>query len=473
MKQTATCAVALAASIASLAGCSSAPTPADEDVVVFRDVRLLDFSGKAPTVREHVTVVVRGGEIEAVSEGPLYAVPPSATVIEGRGRTLLPGLVDMHVHIWDQAELPAYLSYGVTSVRNLSGMPHVLAMRDAIDAGELVGPRITTTGPILNGPGPNAQLNHQIVADAEEARVAVRAQYAAGYRRLKVYSNLSRASYEAIRVEAKALGMTIAGHTPEGVRDDGIPFDKPFNIRFDELLNDDFVTFEHTESIVWHGLREDFDEDKARQLARRIAASGVTVDPTLIAHANLLRVAESSGAWLERPGVETLNPFISQMEQENFDRWSNADPDYTRKAAAFYARVTKIFAEEGVRLVTGTDAGIFTNIPGASLMDEFALMEDAGLTSFEILQAATYNAALTLGEEDAGRIAPGYRADMVLATGDPLTDLGVLNAPAGVMRNGEWFDAQAVADLRTRAADTDFERSQTNVLAAMAAQSGP
>lgn len=471
MKRAQIYAAALSCLASALSACATrANVASGGDLVVFNDVRVLDFSGDAPVSREHMSVVVRDGEIEQVTAQEL-AIPASAQVVEGGGRTLLPGLVDMHVHIWDQAELGAYLSYGVTTVRNLSGMPYLLTMRDAINAGELDGPRIITTGPILNGPGPNAQPNHQIVSTPEEARAAVRAHYETGYRRLKVYSNLSRASYEAIRDEAHKLGMTISGHTPEGVRNPGIPFEKPFNIAFSELLDDGFVTFEHTESIVWHGLADDFDEDRARDLAKSIAASGTPVDPTLIAHANLLRVAESKGAYLKRPGVDMLNPFISQMEQGNYDRWAGMDPAYSRKAADFYARATRIFAEEGVTLVTGTDAGIFTNIPGASLMDELALLEGAGLSPSEVLTAATYNAAVVLDEEDArGRIAPGYAADMVLVDGDPLDDLGVLSQPAGVVRAGEWFDADAVKALRASAARTDLERSERNVLAAIALQ---
>lgn len=464
---------AAAASIL-LIGASACSTPAavapGGNLVVFNDVRVLDFSGEAPEVRDHLSVVVRDGVIETVTAEDL-ALPASTRTVEGNGRTLLPGLVDMHVHVWDEAELGAYLSYGITTVRNLSGMPYILTMRDDIDAGKMTGPRIITTGPILNGPGPNAQPNHQIVSTAEEARAAVQAQHDAGYRRLKVYSNLSRASYEAIREEAERLDMTISGHTPEGVRDQGIPFEKPFNIAFNELLDDGFVTIEHTESIVWHGLSETFDEEKARQLAKEIAASNTPVDPTLVAHANLVHVAETQGAFLKRPGVETLNPFISQMEQANYDRWSSMNPDYSRKAAQFYARATRIFAEEGVTLVTGTDSGIFTNIPGASLMDEFALLEGAGLTPAEVLKAATYNAAIVLGEtQTTGRIASGYAADMVLVDGDPLEDLVVLSQPAGVMRAGKWFDADTVKTLRASAADTDLERSQQNVLAAIALQ---
>ncbi|MEZ5939725.1 MAG: amidohydrolase family protein [Hyphomonadaceae bacterium] len=441
------------------------------DAVLFHDVRVLDFSGDAPEAREHMSVLVRGGTVETVAAVNDLKAPAGAQVIEGAGRTLLPGLVDMHVHIWDQAELGAYLSYGVTTVRNASGMPFLLEMRDAIDAGELTGPRIVTTGPILNSTGPNAQLNHQIVDTADAARAAVQAQYDAGYRRLKVYSNLTREAYDAIHAEAQRLGMTVMGHTPEGVRDPGIPFQKPFRIAFEELLDDGFVTIEHMESVVWHGLYDDFDEDKARDLARKVAASGTAVDPTLLAHRNLTLDAATKGEYASRPGVDTLNPFVFSLEGAQRDRWAGEDAERAQRADDFYARATKIFHEEGVTLVTGTDAGIFINIPGASLIDELELMHGAGLTPVEVLRAATVNAATVLDEAGRfGRIASGQRADMVLTDGDPLTDLDVLRNPAGVMHAGAWLDADALAALRAGAANTDFERSETNIMAAMAAQ---
>jgi cytosine/adenosine deaminase-related metal-dependent hydrolase len=138
------------------------------------------------------------------------------TACVAAGRTLLPGLIDAHVHLWDEAELAAYLAHGVTSIRNMSGLPFHLAVARDIDAGDLLGPDLVTTGPILNSPGPNQQDNHVLVTSAEEARAAVRRQHAQGYRTVKVYSNLYREAYEAILEESRRLGMALTGHTPEG-----------------------------------------------------------------------------------------------------------------------------------------------------------------------------------------------------------------------------------------------------------------
>lgn len=441
------------------------------DALLIRDVRTVDFAGAEPVTSDGVSLLVRDGNIAAIGADAEAEAPDDVHIVQGNGRTVVPGLYDMHVHIWDEAELGSYLAHGVTTVRNLSGMPFLLPMRDRVEAGELAGPRILTSGPILNGSGPNAQPNHQIVDTAEDARAAVQAHFETGYRRVKVYSNLSRASYEAIRDEAAALGMRITGHTPEGVREPGMPQERPFNIAFDELLDDGFETIEHVESIVWHGLRDRQDEEAARTLAQRIATAAIPVDATLVAFANLYRVADSEGAYLSRPGTDRLNPFISEMEAPQYARWSAEDAERAAGQLAFFQTVTRIFQEEGVSIVAGSDSGIFTNIPGISLHDELELMVEAGLTPYQALQTATINAARALGEADrAGRIAPGYRADLVLVEGDPLADIGVLREPVVIIANGRLIDTEKRAALIETAVQTPYDRTVANVIEALSAQ---
>lgn len=439
--------------------------------LLISDVRLLDLSGPAPVVTSRTSVLIEDGTIVAVAQAEALDAPEGATVVDGRGRILMPGLVDMHVHVWDQAELGAYLAYGVTTVRNASGMPFHLRLAEQISAGRLAGPRLVTTGPILNSPGPNAQINHQIVETDEQARAAVRAQHAAGFRRLKLYSNLTREAYEAARDEARRLGMTIMGHSPEGPREPGMPRDKPFVIAFEDLLDDGFVTFEHMESIVWHGLRDRHDEAAARRLAQQVAAAGVAVDPTLLAFYNLLRVAETRGQHLERAGVEMLNPAVVAQEKANYERWSREAVGPNRAAFEFYKRSTRIFADAGVVLVAGSDAGIFTNIPGESLIDELELLVEAGLSPFEALRAATCNPARVLGEGGrAGRVAPGHRADLILLDTNPLDDVRAAGRPAAVIAGGRLYDRTALEKLTATARAPNVERTMRNVFEGLRAQ---
>ncbi len=443
-----------------------------EATVVLHGVSVLNFSAEGAALAVDQSVVIAAGKILAVGAAGSVEVPPGALKIAADGQVLMPGLVDMHVHVWDEAELPAYLAYGVTTVRNASGMPFLLDLGAAVTAGHLAGPDIVTTGPILNGSGPNAQLNHVIVETAADARAAVLRQHAQGYRHLKVYSNLGPEAYAAILATAAELGMSVMGHTPEGPRLDGIPAQRPFVIPFAAVLDDGLASIEHVESIVWHGLGERLDETAMCQLAEDIAAAGVPVTPTLVAHHNLLRVARSDGAYLQREGADTLNPFITQMEQPLYQFWSAQPADFRVEQDAFYLRATNCLYQAGVTLLAGSDAGIFVNVPGLSLLDELELLQASGLPSADVLRAATVNPAQVMGRADShGRVAAGFEADLLLLPGNPLEDLSVLRQPVAVISDGRWYDRDARSRLLQHAAAArSLQRSEQRVLQAMAAQ---
>ena len=137
----------------------------------------------------------------------------------------------------------------------------------------------------------------------------------------------------------------------------------------------------------------------------------------------------------------------------------------------FYLRAVKIFHEQGVVLVAGTDAGIFTNLPGASLIRELKLYVKAGLTPYEAIKTATVNAARTLElGNKIGRIEAGYLADLILLDGNPLEDIEVLRALSGLMVNGRWYGASEIKDLLTGAANTSYKRTERRVLEGLSIQ---
>ncbi len=442
--------------------------------LVIAGIRAVDLSGDKPAIGVRVAIFIEDGVITYF--GPESSIPPTggAKVILADGYTALPGLADMHVHVWDEAELGAYLAHGVTTVRNMSGMPFHLTMQERIYSGELLGPRLLTTGPILNSAGPNQQLNHMLVETAEEAREAVRWQKQAGFSELKVYSNLKREPFEAILEEAAQLGMSVSGHPPEGFRAEGVPYDKPFDISFDEVLQANFHTIEHTESISWHGLSDRHDEAEAQDLAWNIALSGSAVTPTLLAFENLVLTAESKGAFAHRPGVEWLNPFIMSTETGIVEYWSSGPAEAARAHAAFLGQLTAMMQEQGVMLLAGSDAGIFLNPPGVSLLDELELLVRAGLSPYQALQTATTNVATLLGERGkTGCLGQGCMADLVLYECDPLADIACVRKPVGVVRAGRWYGRDALDAMLKTAAQPDVGRTAQNVLSAMEAQGTP
>jgi len=441
--------------------------------VLIDNVRIISMAPGAPQAENDRAILIVSGEISAIGDAGALTAPEGLNAddvlrIDGAGKTLLPGLIDAHVHVWDEAELAGYLAHGVTGIRNLGGLPFHLPLIERTETGRILGPDMITTGPILNSPGHNQQDNQQIVVTAEEARAAVIKHYEDGYRALKVYSNLRREPLEAVMEEATRLGMSVSGHTPEGVREDGMPYDKPFDISFAEILPRGFKTIEHTESIVWHGLRDDLSEEKMRALAAEIAAYGVAVDPTLIAHANLVRVAQSSGDYLNRPGTDTINPLLKILDAGTYEFWSNPErAGHEAPRAEFYLKATKMMHEAGATLVAGTDAGIFTNLPGSAMTRELELLVEAGFTPYEALQTATVNGGEILGFEKTGQIAPGYRANLILVDGDPLSNVSAVENPDAVILRGVVLDADKLKDLREAATQTSMPRTARRAIAMM------
>lgn len=389
------------------------------------------------------SVLIRDGRIAQVVQGEMPNVPADIPRRDATGLTLLPGLIDVHVHVFDEPDLAASLAHGVTTVRNMGGMPFHLPLARRIEAGEVLGPRLITTGPILNETGGrNGNALHESVLGAEEARAAVRRQYAAGFRHLKLYSNLSRESFEAIRAEADILGMSLSGHPVEGTEAEPMAINA--------TLQAGFATIEHTESIVWHGLNDDTDPDGAARLARRIAATGAVIDPTLVVHENLARIVETRGRHLSRPEMASYNPVVAGFERDAFDFWSRYAHSDRTDMQAFYTRFTGMLHQAGVRLTVGSDSGVMASPHGVSTLREMELLVSAGLSPLEAIRAATLNGADVLGlSGQVGCLAPGCAADLVLVSADPLQDIRHLYTPEAVVRNGQWLNRAKLDELET------------------------
>jgi len=227
---------------------------------------------------------------------------------------------------------------------------------------------------------------------------------------------------------------------------------------------------EHVETLVWHSLRDRLDEDAMAQVAYRVVQAGDVVTPTLIAHKRLVNIAQTKGAYLQRPGSDTINPLVRLIERGSEEYWSGVDAStYEAPHAEFFLTATRLLHEAGVPLIAGTDAGGFGIIPGASLARELELLVDAGLTPYEALAAATRISAKILGFAESGVIAPGYRANLALLQDDPLADVAAVAFPAGIMIRGRWLDGQAIGLLHQAAADTSLVRSKWRALQMKAA----
>lgn len=418
------------------------------------DARLTAFVGvhvvrtDTAAILANQTVLVDGDRIRWVGPARQASIPATARRIDARGRYLLPGFADMHVHLGDRRDLLTYIANGITTVRVMSGSPAVLAWRDSVRAGELTGPRIITAGPILDG-DPPSQPGMVVLREAREGRDEVERQVRAGYDFIKVYNSLPRAVYDTILAAARRAGVPVAGHVPfavglfhalrggqrsiehlRGYISELVPSDAP--VQPQASLK--------SRSLAWAYV----DTSRFDRLARETAALGVWNVPTLAVTQELLAPPERWDAMDRRGVYRYLGP------DATFDRatvpWLRdfAPDDYrqVQLGVEFQRQFVLRLHRAGAPLLAGTD----TNLQGYALFDELRQFVVAGLTPWETLVVATRNAARFVGEEDSrGSVTVGQVADLQLVDGNPVADLRALRRRSGVMVRGRWYSRADLA----------------------------
>jgi imidazolonepropionase-like amidohydrolase len=396
------------------------------------------------TVLSNHAVRIENGIITAVGE---QVSDNGLSVIDGKGSYLLPGLTDMHVHVWDKYELGLYLANGVTAVRNLWGQPMHLRLKKALNAGELAGPLFFSSGPKLTGPefigDDNTQLN-----SISESQDAVDAAKKAGYDLIKTYYNLPADYFEAIRQRAGKLKMDIAAHPTPNV---------PYTAHFTEGI----VTVEHAEDVVQQPLRFNLDSVKLDSVVRAIGGGkGTSFTPTLTVFHNIYEMLDNPDI-LNAPQMDFMNPMIRRVDSKaQVDRWvGSLSRDSTLATRIleqhkFHLKIVEAFHRSGINLVCGTDAGIGITVPGNALHQELQFYKEAGLTNFEVLQTATFNASKTHEFlSDTGSIQVGKIANLVLLSKNPMEQLESLKNPDYVFVRGRVFSSEKLAYFREKGRD--------------------
>lgn len=410
----------------------------DRADLVFRDVAVLTMDADTALVGQ--AVIVEGDRIAWIGAVGELEVPHGAQVIDGLGRTLLPGLADMHVHM-DRTDVPLFLANGITAAREMNGDDWHVALRDSIAAGEVVGPRMFVASTLLAGePQP---WRHVLIPDATTAYRVAHEMKDRGFDDLKIYDGLSRASYDAFVEASGTLDIPLVGHIPRDVGLDGV-------------LAAGQSSIEHVEQITYATVGHDFDTSRIPEIASRIAASEAWVVPTLAAQ-RMLSIAGTPAynRGLDAPEVRFVDPEIrgwwASLRAPDGAAEPGPDDPRRRRAEAFYGfqrDLTAALFDAGVPLLVGTDTPNPLLVPGFSLHLELETLVDAGIPPIDVLRAATRNAARFVGEEGQwGVVRPGALASLVLVEGNPLENLDVLKDPTGVMIAGTWLDR---AELQRR-----------------------
>ena len=421
--------------------------PAARRAVAIRNGNV--FDSEKGVVRPRTTIVIEGERITAVGPAESTRIPADATVIDATNKTVIPGLWDMHTHLFVGGEEAGLmqLATGITSVRDVaSDIDAALSQRERARNATMLSPRIILAG-FLEGPGRWAGPTDVLVRTEDEARAWVARYDSLGYKQIKVYNLVHPDLIPTIAEEAHKRGMRLSGHIPRGLTVEGavkLGFDEfqhaafMFSTFFQDSL---YVPTMRAYSGVAAAVAPTFDVDapQVTSLIQFLRDRGTVVDGTF-------------NAWLNRTqplpdGTDlTFGPTIAWMPplmQRGMDAGSFASPQSAARAAAnnaSYNRMLKRLYDAGITLVPGTD-----NIPGLSLHGELEIYERAGIPAPAVLQIATIVPARVMKDDkEYGSIAVGKIADLAIVNGRPAEKITDLRRTERVVRARRVYDSKAL-----------------------------
>lgn len=408
--------------------------------LAFTNVRLYDSERRR--VQPNVTVVVRGDRIVAVG-GPGTKVPPGARVIDGGGKTLLPGLWDMHVHQADGDGL-LQLAMGITTVRDLGNDVEQLARRiGRFEDGTELGPRVLRAG-LIDGPGELAAPTGALAATAAEAQAHVQRFADLGYQQIKLYSSLDPALVPGIVKAAHARGLRVSGHIPNGMIaaqavEAGYDEIQHANMLFLNFLlerGDDTRGPARFSRVAEKGAALDLDSRPVSDFLELLVRRKTVLDPTLATFESLFANEPSDPLAMMAPYFGRLPAQVQRGAVGGGLVAPEGKRASYRAAHAAMGQLVRRAWQRGIPVVAGTDA-----TAGLSLSRELELYVAAGIPAKEVLSLATLGAARVMGlGKVSGSIAVGKRADLVLLDGDPLADIGAVRKTVAVVARGRVYD---------------------------------
>ena len=424
----------------------------DAPVVALVNARIIDGTG-APA-REAYTLVLRDGVIAAM--GPTASTPPpaGARVIDLTGKSVMPGLVMVHEHLYyptgpgvygqlGQSFVRLYLAGGVTTMRtggNMNGFMDI-SLKQRVEAGEIAGPAIDATAPYVNGPNPFLQMT--TLGTAEAARRHVDYWADAGSTSFKAYMQISREALAAAVQAAHARGLKVTGHLCSVTYAEAAALGID-NLEHGFLAATDFVSDKVADQCPGQGRGQqtiaDLDPQGApfKALVKTLVGKGVALTSTLTVFETF-----TPGRPMP-PGLEVLTPQLKTQFEQTFARTATSTQSVYRTLFPKAMALEREFARAGGVLLAGTDpTGGGGVIPGFANQRQLELLVDAGFTPLEAITIGTRNGARFLGREALiGTLAPGKQADLVVMSGDPSRVIGDVRTVETVFRQGVGFDSQ-------------------------------
>ena len=387
------------------------------------------------TVLVNKMVYIKDGIIKSISE---TIDIKGIEVVDAKGKYLVPGLIDMHVHVWDRYELGLYLSKGVTAVRNLWGMPMHLRIKEDVNNDVIISPLFFTTGPKLTGPDfiGDDNLNLTTPSEAKEKVISYRDR---GYDLIKTYYGLDKEIFDAVIEQATISEIDIVAHPSQ-------------KVSFSYHLNPQIKSIEHAEEIVQQALQFDLDTNKLQLVIDSISESKhISYCPTITVFNNIYQMMVNASI-LDSEILRYMNPLIKKVDsKKQFDRWYNTKQEdesvvsRIKNQHDFHLKIIAELHKAGVPIICGTDAGIGVTIPGFSVHQELAFYKEAGLSTYEVLKTATINASQTHSiMNQMGTIEVGKIANLLILDNNPLIELSALKNPSFVFVKGRKLNRETL-----------------------------
>lgn len=443
--------------------------------LVLRHVTVIDGTGRAPQPDQ--TVVIAEGRITAIAPAGRIKIDKSANVIDARGKFLIPGLWDMHVHLagvnadpaWSKdVLLPLLLANGITGVRDMGGdLEALLSWKRDVETGSLLGPHIFASGPWLAARGRKTAEQFP-VANADEARAAVRDLKQRGADFIKIISLPSREAFFAVADEARKQNISFAGHLPFEIgaaeaSNAGMHsiehflysgFALSFSSQEEELRKRLVEAERRGDSAAWEKIAHEadatFSPEKAAVLFQTLKKNGTWVTPTIAS----LDITSHPDSWkLDDPNLDFVPPSLAKQWRSSFnDARMKERAAWLGRQAANDWKLTGELHRGGIPLLVGSDSLDPFVFPGDSFHRELAEFVQAGFTPLEAIHAATLGAAQFVGrEKDFGTVEAGKTADLVLLDANPLENISNTRKILAVIRNGQVLNRAALDALLAKA----------------------